>query len=398
MFWIVVALLLAACILVMAAALRGGAGPGVRPDVDVYRDQLRELERDAARGTLDPEEAEAARTEVARRLLAADRVRDDGVRGSGNSWLGLGLIGVPVIAVSLGIYFWIGTPGKPDYPLQGRILRIEEARAARPDQTRAEAAVPDEIDDSRADVTRLAEELKQVLAARPDDLRGWRLAVQTQAGLGDLEAAWQSQDRVIAILGEEAGAEEFALLAELMILAAGGYVSPQAETALSEAVRRDRANGTARYYAGLMYAQGGRPDRAFGIWRGLIAESAPGDPWLDPIYAQIEEVSVLAGDPTPLDELPQPRGPSVDDIEAAGDMTPQDRIEMIGNMVQGLSERLANEGGTAEEWARLITSYGVLGRTDAAATVYAEAKTVFAADRGALDTLARAADRAGVNP
>mgnify|MGYP003652453266 CR=1 FL=1 len=322
MFWIVVALLLAACILVMAAALRGGAGPGVRPDVDVYRDQLRELERDAARGTLDPEEAEAARTEVARRLLAADRVR----------------------------------------------------------------------------VTRLAEELKQVLAARPNDLRGWRLAVQTQAGLGDLEAAWQSQDRVIAILGEEAGAEEFALLAELMILAAGGYVSPQAETALSEAVRRDRANGTARYYAGLMYAQGGRPDRAFGIWRGLIAESAPGDPWLDPIYAQIEEISVLAGDPTPLDELPQPRGPSVDDIEAAGDMTPQDRIEMIGDMVQGLSERLANEGGTAEEWARLITSYGVLGRTDAAATVYAEAKTVFAADRGALDTLARAADRAGINP
>lgn len=398
MFWIVAGLVLVVTILTIVGGLGRGVAQGTRADVAVYRDQLRELERDTARGTLQPEEAEAARAEVARRLLAADKAADREPRAKGNVMLGLMLVAVPVVLISGGVYYWLGAAGYPDFPLEQRIARIEENRATRPDQATAEATVEDEIDESRPDVTAMASQLKQVLAQRPDDLRGWRLAVQTQAGIGDLESAWRSQDQVIEILGEEAVAEDFALKAELMILAAGGYVSPEAETALSQAVTLDRANGTARYYAGLMYAQGGRADRAFSIWRSLIAESTPDAPWLDAIYARIEEISVLAGDPTPIEELPQPRGPSADDLLAAEDLTPAARIEMIGNMVQGLAERLSTEGGTANDWGRLISSYGVLGRTDAAAAVFAEAQQVFAADPAALDVLFRAADRAGVNP
>lgn len=396
-FWIAAGLVLALSIAFVAGALRARAD-GARPDVAVYRDQLRELDRDRARGTLSSEEAEAARAEVARRLLNADAEQARPSRGTGNGMVGLLLIALPVIGISLVGYLSLGAPGYPDLPLQSRIAQIEENRATRPDQATAEAGVPDAIDTSREDVTQMAAQLKTVLLERPDDLRGWRLAVQTQTGLNDLEAAWRSQNRVLAILGDEAQGPDFALLAELMILAADGYVSPQAETALAEAVRRDPANGTARYYAGAMYAQGGRPDRALSIWRGLVADSLPDDPWLEPIYAQIERISVLAGDPTNLDELPQPRGPSSDDIAASEDLSPQERIEMIGGMVQGLSERLATEGGSAREWSRLITAYGVLGRTDAADAVYQEAKVVFGADPAALDTLARAADRAGINP
>ena len=395
LFWIIAGLLLTLCVAFVAGRLRT-AGDAARPDIAVYRDQLRELDRDRARGTLDPEEAEAARTEVARRLLAADRAGASAVRGTGSRIVGLLLVAVPIVGVSLGVYLAIGAPGYPDLPLAGRIAQIEAARAARPDQAAAEADVPDRIDDSRPDVTEMAAQLKSVLLERPDDLQGWRLAVRTQSGLNDLKAAWRSQDRVVALLGDEATGDDFATLAELMVLAAEGYVSPQAETALAEAVRRDPGNGTARYYAGLMYAQGGRPDRAFVIWRALVADSAADDPWLPPIYAQIERVSALAGDPTPLDELPQPRGPSADDIAAAEELSPEDRIEMIGGMVQGLSERLATEGGPATDWARLITSYGVLGRSDDAALIYGEARTVFAADADALDILSRAAEQAGV--
>lgn len=397
LFWIFVGLVLALCVTFVARALRARAD-GARPDVAVYRDQLRELDRDRARGTLTEEDAEAARTEVARRLLAADSAAAATSRGPGSTPLGLALIAVPVIGISLGTYLLIGAPGYPDLPLQNRISQIESGRADRPDQATAEAGVPDRIDTSREDVTRMAAQLRDVLVDRPDDLRGWRLAVTTQTGLGDLEAAWRSQNRVIAILGDAAEGEDFALLAELMILAADGYVSPQAETALSEAVRRDPGNGTARYYAGLMFAQGGRPDRAFSIWRGLLADSRPDAPWIQPIYDQIERVSVLAGDPTPLDELPQPTGPTEGDIAAAEDLSPAERIEMVGNMVEGLAERLATEGGSARDWGRLITAYGVLGRTDAAFAVYQEATTVFAEDPGAMDLLAAAADRAGINP
>ncbi|SDZ39870.1 cytochrome c-type biogenesis protein CcmH [Jannaschia faecimaris] len=397
LFWIVAGLLLALSVVFVAGALRIRSDDA-RPDVAVYRDQLKELDRDRARGTLSSEEAEAARAEVARRLLAADQQTARISHGSGNKYIGLALIAVPVIGISLWTYLALGAPGYPDLPLQGRIAQIEANRADRPDQATAEAAVPDMIDDSRDDIIEMSAKLKEVLLERPDDLQGWQLAVQTQSGLNDMESAWRSQNRVLAIMGDEARGADFALLAELMILAADGYVSPQAETALAEAVRRDPRNGTARYYAGAMYAQGGRPDRAFTIWRSLIADSTPDAPWLAPIYAQIERVSVLAGDPTPIDELPQPLGPSSDDIAASQDLTPEQRVEMIGNMVQGLSERLATEGGSAADWARLITSYGVLGRTDDAFAIYEEAKTVFASDPDALDTLARAADRAGVNP
>ena len=41
-------------------------------DIDIYRDQLLEVERDLARGVLDEAEAERTRTEVSRRLLTAD--------------------------------------------------------------------------------------------------------------------------------------------------------------------------------------------------------------------------------------------------------------------------------------------------------------------------------------
>ncbi|MCK0166619.1 c-type cytochrome biogenesis protein CcmI [Jannaschia sp. S6380] len=396
-FWIVAGLLLAACIVPIASALRARPTATGPADVAVYRDQLAELKRDAARGTLPPEEVEAARAEVGRRLLAADRVsRRTGRRG--NVVLGAALIATAVLTVSVGTYLAIGAPGYGDLPLQARIARIEAARADRPDQQGVEAGVPDRRDTSRPDIMRMAEQLKTVLADRPDDLRGWRLGVQTYSGLGDLEAAWRAQERVVSLLGDAATGEDYALQAELMVLAAGGYVSPEAERALAEALRRDPANGTARYYAGLMYAQGGRPDLAWRLWRRLIADSPEGAPWLDPIYAQIEDVSVRAGDPTALADLPRPRGPSPEDVEAAADMTPEQRFEMIEGMVTGLARRLADQGGPAADWARLITAYGVLGQRDAAAEIYAEARTVFADDRTALDSLARAAEQAGIAP
>jgi cytochrome c-type biogenesis protein CcmH len=77
-------------------------------------------------------------------------------------------------------------------------------------------------------------------------------------------------------------------------------------------------------------------------------------------------------------------------------MTPAARMEMIGAMVDGLSERLATEGGPAEDWARLISSLGVLGQTDRAQAIYDNAMDVFAGDPGAIDIIARAGEKANL--
>ena len=49
----------------------GGPQPGRGEyDITVYKDQLREIDRDRDRGLVDDEEAEAARVEIQRRMLA----------------------------------------------------------------------------------------------------------------------------------------------------------------------------------------------------------------------------------------------------------------------------------------------------------------------------------------
>jgi len=94
--------------------------------------------------------------------------------------------------------------------------------------------------------------------------------------------------------------------------------------------------------------------------------------------------------------LPTLRGPNADDIANAQTMTEGDRQDMIRGMVSQLATRLADEGGPASEWARLISAYGVLGETGNAAAIWAEAQTVFAGADAELATLRAAAEAAGV--
>jgi cytochrome c-type biogenesis protein CcmH len=80
----------------------------------------------------------------------------------------------------------------------------------------------------------------------------------------------------------------------------------------------------------------------------------------------------------------------------AANMSEEDRTAMIEGMVAQLSARLASDGGTAEDWARLINAYGVLGETDRALAIYQEAELVFAGSQTALAAIRAAAASAGI--
>ena len=80
-FWILTAALaLATTAIFVRAALRGrdSGEPPAAYDLRVYRDQLKEIDRDAARGLIAAEEAERLRSEVSRRILAADTALTSG--------------------------------------------------------------------------------------------------------------------------------------------------------------------------------------------------------------------------------------------------------------------------------------------------------------------------------
>lgn len=387
-FWAISLCLAAIAALTLVRALaRDDADDGkdVPHDIRVYRDQLREVDRDLARGVVTEAEAEAIRTEVSRRLLDADKAgkphEGSGADGRGRPRLASILVALLVVGGGTGLYSLLGQPGYQDLPLDRRIALAEEIRATRPAQADAEAtATPAPAQGAEADASYVAliEQLRTAVAERPEDLEGVQLLARHEARLGNFQAAHAAQAQVIALKGGTATAQDFVDHAELLITAAGGYVSPEAEAALAAALLRDPAHHVARYYSGLLAIQTGRPDIGFRLWQRLLADSPEGAPWLPPIQSQIGELAELAG----ADFFPSALspGPTSEDVAAAEDMDADAQMAMIEGMVSGLAERLATEGGTPQDWARLIQAYGVLGRTEQARAIWREAQATFPAD------------------
>jgi cytochrome c-type biogenesis protein CcmH len=223
------------------------------------------------------------------------------------------------------------------------------------------------------------EQLREAVAQRPEDQQGLRLLAVNEANLGNFSASAEAWLRLITVQGEAAAVQDLAALAEVMTLAAGGRISAETEMVLERLLALDPENGTARYYLGLMFAQTGRPDLTFRLWRGLLEDSEPNDPWVPAIRGTIEELAALSGVRYTLPpEGAVGQGPSAADMQAAAEMTPEERREMIGGMVEGLAARLAASGGPAQDWARLIGALGVLGQTDRARAIWAEARLAFA--------------------
>ena len=403
LFWIV-AVGLAIFVTATLALAMVRRAPDARPpaayDLDVYRDQLREVERDVARNVLSKADAERLRTEVSRRILAADAALS-GVQDTAQSRGGL-LVAALVVALmiggSFGVYLQIGAPGYGDLALADRMALAETLRAERPSQAEAEASLerrPPPADVPPDDVA-LVQQLREAGALRPDDLQGHTRLAHFEGRLGNYDAAHAAKARVIEIKGDAATPQDFAEYADLLVLAAGGYVSPEAERVLEQVLSRDPTDGTARYYFGLMMVQTGRPDTALQVWDQLLREGPEDAPWIGAITAQIENTAMRAGVNYALPAIGTGRGPSQDQIDAAQDLSPAERMEMIEGMVSGLGERLATDGGPVEDWAQLISALGVLGRMDEAAAILANARQAFGADPTAVDILARVADRIGL--
>lgn len=393
-FWLIAALLLIGVglllLLSLIGARRTSLAPALSADRLLYRDQLATIERDLARGAIDSAEAARLKTEVARRLLEADRRNPEAISGGQK---GLAAMLLPVLAIlgvlggTLALYHRLGAPGLPDQPLAERIAEADQRIATRRDQASFVASLPPApARNSDPEFESLMQALRQgVDATSSQDQTGLALLARNEAVLGNFVAARTAQERLIAVKGTEAEADDHVMLAEILISQAGGYVSPEAEAALKAALALDPRSGLARYYTGLIQAQGGRFDRAFAIWQPLLAEGPQSASYMPTLRAQIGDVAAYAG----VSYTPPP-APVEDDETRA----------MAETMVAQLGARLASEGGSSGEWARLIYSLSVLGRSDEAKEILAEARQIFPGgeDRAVVDEAARAAGLQEVQP
>ena len=126
-----------------------------------------------------------------------------------------------------------------------------------------------------------------------------------------------------------------------------------------------------------------RQRRAIAAYRALLADAPPNAPWAPVLQARLAKLAGQ-GAPPPI-HAPTP---------AAG-VAPADQQAMIEGMVERLAARLADKGGDASEWARLIRAYSVLHEMDKAKEALASARKALANDATAdqelreIDALAR---------
>ncbi len=313
-------------------------------NLTVFRDQLLELDRDAEAGLITAEEKDAARLEIERRLIAAQKQRSDQKRlemPGRTEILIAALIGlVPLLAA--GFYMQIG---RPDLP-------------AAPYSQRTDLASANTMDSgSHPEMNTLIEELKQRLEEDPESLEGWALLARSQANIGDYEGALSAYGKAIEITGGR-NAQIAAEYAETLVLASQGMVIPEAENIFHNLLLEDENDPQALFYIGLAEAQRGDDESALNRWRKIIEISPPDAPWLSAVQAQIAE---LSGEQAPPPPLPV-RGPTQEQMAAAEAMSPEEQTAMINSMVEGLAARLQENPDDLQGWQRLARAYQVLGR------------------------------------
>jgi cytochrome c-type biogenesis protein CcmH len=352
--WIIFALMTAAAILAVlwplgrkAAAGRGGN------DLAVYQDQLEEIGRDRSAGLIGHAEADAARVEVSRRLLAAADVEATAAQPAASAAQSLwrrraaAIAALIVLALlPLGFYLVLGSPNVPGQPAFAR------AKAVPGDQS----------------IDALVGQVEAHLAKSPNDGSGWEVIAPVYLRLGRFDDAVTARRKALALNGETATRD--ADLGEALVAAANGVVTDEAKHVFATAVTRDPHEAKARYFLGLADEQDGNRTGAAARWRAMLEEAPAGAPWVGFVRAALGRVT---GEP-----VAEASGPSDADIAATANMSDEQRVEMIRGMVGRLSDRLHAQGGDVEGWLRLVRAYAVLGDRDKAKDAAADARHALA--------------------
>jgi cytochrome c-type biogenesis protein CcmH len=354
-FWVLAALLTAAVVLLLARPLMRRTAPDdpAGSDLAVYRDQLAELERDRARGLLEPAEAASLETEIGRRMLAAARSVEPanaelGPARSGTArWL-TAVLAIVVPAGAIVIYLAVGHPDLPGQPLAQRQLGPDS------DPVKILAAV---------------EDVRSKLKPVKEDLSRWVMVGEAYAKLGRPREAVDALRVAADLAPDDPGLS--AALAEALMDADGGAVGEEARKRFQAIPDDSPAKPEARYYLALGDAQAGDQKAALKGWQSLLADSPADAPWVDQTRARIAQAATSLG-LDPVKETPAPKPPEAPaasgnpEADAIARMTPEQQQQMIQGMVGKLAARLAANPDDPVGWRQLARAYQVLGEDDKA--------------------------------
>jgi cytochrome c-type biogenesis protein CcmH len=387
LLWIILACLTAIVLLVLLRPLAGVRIDGRSADAfdsAVYRDQLGEIESDRARGLIGGEEAEAARVEIARRLLAADskaKASGEIASDTGRAKIATIAVAVALPLLALGLYFAYGSPRLPDQPLAARLQD------------------PSSDQNLEALVARVEARLRE----HPEEGEGWDAIAPVYMGWQRYSDAADAYGQAIRLLGESA--KRLSGQGQALVLANNGVVTEEARAALGRAVELDQTLLEPRILLAIAKEQDGQFQSAIEDWRALLDKEPADAPWRDMVEKKIAtDAAHLSGKPVaeaedaPSQESgPQSeKGPTASDVAAAQNMSPAERQAMIESMVQGLAAKLQQDGSDLSGWLKLVRAYSVLDRKDDAVKALDRAKTEFSGNAQALQQLDQLAAELGL--
>jgi cytochrome c-type biogenesis protein CcmH len=373
LLWVIVAVLTALVLYVVLRPLSGGSATEETRaafNATVYRDQLGEVASDRERGLIGEGDAEAARVEIARRLLATDAEKQGAKLSPTHSptkALAVGLaVALPVAALSL--YLVYGSPRLPDQPL---IARLQDPA-------------------SDKDLEVLVARVEARLREHPEEGEGWEVIAPVYMGWGRYADAAEAYRQTIRLLGESP--KRLANYGQALVLANNGVVSEDARKALERAVVLDPNLIEPRLVLIIAKEQDGQFAAAAEAWRAMLAKAPADAPWRKLVEQRLAgDEAKLAGKAVPAKPEGSPgegpQGPSPDNVAAAQKMNPADRQAMIETMVQRLDDRLTQKGDDLAGWLKLVRAYTVLDRKDDALKALERAKTQFSGNAEALQQL-----------
>jgi cytochrome c-type biogenesis protein CcmH len=325
-------------------------------DIAVYRDQLDEIDRDQAASLIGGVEAEAARVEVSRRLIAAAEIAKaaSAVAAPGPAGrhrfvtLAAALVLLPLGAG--GTYLSLGSPN---------LVPVSMNAEAGGQQ------LPEGIEQT---VT----EVEKYLETNPKNGRGWELLAPVYLRLGRFDDAVRARRNALEIFGPDAA--RLGDLGEAIVMASNGAVTSEAKGLFEQANAADPEDVMAQYYLGLSAKQEGRRDEAVMRWTALVSGAREGAEWLPMVKSALARVD-------------EKSPPFIAAAPSAAVAPPEHNGDAIEAMVERLAQRLKNDGSDVPGWIQLARSYRVLGRIEKVKAAIADAHAALAGNPEALQRL-----------
>ena len=289
MFSMVAAILVAAALLFIVPPLwRRRDQHSVQRDrsnLEIYKDQLRELEADLSNGTLSQEQFEQGQLELERRLLEdvtpeanQKLVKDD--RGEGRGAAITVMLLVPLLAVF--IYLIRGTPAalSPD-----KITVAEQAGKGPAHAVTAEQ------------INAMVEGLAQRLQNNPQDAEGWRMLGRSYVALGRYQDAIVALDRAVAMIPNDP--DLLADYADALAMTSGQTLKGKPMEMVNRALKLDPNHEKSLWLAGTAAYNEGNYSGAIAYWNRLLKQMSPGSKESQQVMSIIAEAQDLADGKTP---------------------------------------------------------------------------------------------------